>query len=272
MSIRHPTQRSEAIGKRRGIIFASVVGTLLLAYILKLYSLQIVRGSEYQSRATQVAQRVVPIPAQRGEIFDRDATAPIVFNIDSFAVDVIPRELAQAEEYDVKERLSLVLGVSISDIEERLSSTRTSQIRPTEVAENVSKSAVFSIAENIDMYPGVTWRNNPIRNYIESGSISHVTGYVSDITTEELRVLYNQGYSSGDEIGQSGIERVYDDLLRGTEGAQYRTVDATGRLVNLPNERLIPPVNGSALFSRLISTCRNWSNELLEIEPDRQLY
>ena len=245
MSGSNLSRRPTAISRSRGYIFASIVGVLVFVYVAKLFSLQIVRGYEFQNRATQVAQRVVPIPAQRGEIFDRNADVPIVLNIDSFAVDVIPAEMALADDPEVKDRLSALLGISRSEIDDLITPARSHLFQPIEIADKVPQATIFFIAENIDKFAGVTWHNKPIRSYLESGSISHALGYVNDITTEELQVLYNRGYSSGDVIGKRGIERTYDKLLRGSDGAQYRTVDVTGRRIEAPDERLIAPENGN---------------------------
>ncbi len=80
-------------------------------------------------------------------------------------------------------------------------------------------------------FPGVLWRSKPIRNYIETGSISHVLGYVGDITREEIQVLYNKGYAPNSELGKSGLEKQYDIYLRGKEGIRYNTVDVKGRQI-----------------------------------------
>ncbi len=177
----------------------------MLLYVAHLFSLQIVRGYEFQNRATQVAQRVVPIRAQRGEIYDRNADVPIVMNIDSFAVDIIPAELPTDRADEVVRRLADFLGISVESIVERLPPERARLYVPVEIASKISSETIFRIAEHIDKFPGVTWHNKPIRSYLETGSISHVLGYVNDITTEELQILYNLGYSAGDVIGKRGV-------------------------------------------------------------------
>jgi penicillin-binding protein 2 len=70
-----------------------------------------------------------------------------------------------------------------------------------------------------------------MRNYVDSRSLSHILGYVGDITRDELTMLYNRGYQQGDVIGKAGIERQYDELLRGREGRETRTVDVRGRRI-----------------------------------------
>ena len=220
----------------------------MLVYAAYLFSLQIVRGFEYKSRATQVAQRITPIPAQRGEIYDRNADVPIVLNIDSFAVDVIPAELPAERYDDVTLRLSTILDIPVGSIREKLTSDRMHLYRPIEIASKTPVETIYFLAEHIDMFPGVAWHNKPIRSYLETGTISHVLGYVNDITTEELQILYNRGYKSGDVLGKRGMELEYDAILRGIDGAHYGTVDVRGRSVDNTGERTIAPQNGKDII------------------------
>ena len=71
-----------------------------------------------------------------------------------------------------------------------------------------------------------------MRNYVETGSISHVIGYVGDITKEEINVMYNQGYKANSIVGKTGIEKQYDKDLQGTPGRESRTVDARGHIIS----------------------------------------
>ena len=72
-------------------------------------------------------------------------------------------------------------------------------------------------------------------------------GYVGDITKDELKLLYNQGYQSGDVIGKAGIEKQYDMELRGRDGVEYRTVDVRGKSVRADEGSVVPPIQGSNL-------------------------
>ena len=73
--------------------------------------MQIVNGYEYKEKAQQVALRSVAIPAQRGEIFDRHFDTPLVTNIDSFAIDLVPAEVPDGELNTVIKQLANVIHV-----------------------------------------------------------------------------------------------------------------------------------------------------------------
>ena len=230
--------------KGRAIILIVIVAFTFLGYVVYLFSLQIVKGFEYQDMARRVSQRMIPIPSPRGEIYDKNGDLPIAINIDSYAVDIIPAEVPKGYIDSLKRELSILLSIPIEEFDKRLLPSMYHLYQPVEIADNISVEKIYYLAEHIDEYPGVTWHNKPIRSYLETGSIAHVIGYVNDITTEELQILYNKGYKSGDVLGKRGIEKQYDQILRGKDGARYSTVDVRGRGVEAGAETIIEPVLG----------------------------
>jgi penicillin-binding protein 2 len=215
-------------------------------YLLKLFTLQIVQGEQYRTRSVRISRTVSTIAAQRGEIFDRNASLPMVINTDSFAVDLTPGEIPSEYFNTVLTKLAEYLGVSKSSLDKKIPSSSRRSFTPIEVKTNVPFEIISNIAENLTDLPGVSWRNKPVRNYLETGSISHVLGYVGDITSEELKLMYNQGYNSSSIVGKTGIERQYDSLLQGESGSISRTVDVHGRILNEPPV-IVPPKSGKNL-------------------------
>jgi penicillin-binding protein 2 len=193
--------------------------------------MQVLSGELYRSRAQNIARRTTIISAQRGEIYDRNFNQPLVLNTDSFAVSITPAEVPKGSMPELFDRVASILGVSREQIERRIPVQYYYLYQPVEVAVNVSFNTIAVLAENVDTLPGVSWQSKPMRNYIESGSLSHIIGYMGDITRDELTMLYNQGYQQGDMIGKAGIERQYDEILRGKDGWETRTVDVQGRRV-----------------------------------------
>ncbi|GMO39402.1 MAG: penicillin-binding protein 2 [Termitinemataceae bacterium] len=207
------------------ILFIAV----FVIYSIKLFSMQILQGDVYRSRADDIAKRTSVIPSQRGEIFDRSYSSPIVFNTDSFAVHISPAEIKRTEIDDVINRVAEFLNIPYDQIIKKLPAGYYSLYQPQEIASNIPYKTIAAIAENIDTLPGITWQSKPVRNYRETGSLSHVVGYVGNITRDELTTLYNAGYQPQDVIGKDGIEKQYDNLLRGKDGVETRIVDVRGR-------------------------------------------
>jgi len=231
--------RTIALGVLVSLVFALLLG--------QLFYLQVIRGWEFKRRARAVVRRELPIPAQRGEIFDRHYDFPLVVNQDSFAVDLIPAEVPAGSRTELFERVAAALGITVEDIENKVPPRFYHLYQPIEVKGGVGFETVAYLAEHLAEFPGVAWHNKPIRNYLAMHSLSHVIGYVGDINREEIQVLYNQGYSFGTVLGKSGVEKQYDLLLRGKDGKRFRTVDVREKYLKGKPEEDIPPEPGKNL-------------------------
>ena len=228
------------------VILGFLICILFIVYALKLFSLQVVEGAQYRKQAQTISSQMRTIDAQRGEIFDRNATMPMVINTDSFAVDLTTAEIPQGHYDSVVSRLASFLGVSKNDIDKKIPKDHRKSYVALEVLSNVPFSVISRIAENSTDLPGVSWRNKPIRNYVETGSIAHVVGYVGDITNEEIKSMYNitdskgrRVYSNKSVVGKTGIEKQYDLLLQGIQGRESHTVDVRGHI--LSDEPIVEP-------------------------------
>ena len=227
-------------------LFSIFVFFILIAYSYRLFTMQIIHGDQFKQKSQNISKRTTLIPAQRGEIFDREANTPMVLNIDSFAVDIVPGEVPRQEFDTVINRLSSILQIPVSQIEKKLPVSVRRDFRSIQIKSNVDYSMIVQVAENIDSLPGVSWHSKPVRNYVDTRSFSHIIGYVGDITTDELTRFYNKGYTSNSIIGKTGIEKQYDEILRGTDGVESRTVDAKGRYIE--NTTVVtPPKMGNNL-------------------------
>jgi penicillin-binding protein 2 len=233
--------------KGRTIALGAVVSLVFVLLIGQLFYLQVIRGWEFKRRARAVVRRELPIPAQRGEIFDRHYDFPLVVNQDSFAVDLIPAEVPAEHRAELFKRVAEALGITVEDIENKVPPRFYHLYQPIELKGGVGFETIAFLAEHLSDFPGVAWHNKPIRNYLAMGSLSHVIGYVGDINREEIQVLYNQGYSFGTVLGKSGVEKQYDLLLRGKDGTRFRTVDVREQYLKGRPEEDIPPEAGKNL-------------------------
>jgi penicillin-binding protein 2 len=245
------TLRDRSSLRRRVDALATISILLFASYTLYLFYLNVIKGNEYRNRATSIARQTTSLPAQRGEIYDQAYSLPLVLNTDSFAIDLIPAEIPENRRDDVFGRLAAVAPISLETIHRRVPPSTYHLYQAIEIAGPVAYSVVASIAERIDEFPGVSWHSEPVRNYLETGSLSHVIGYVGDITRDELKVLYNQGYQSGDLIGKAGIEKQYDSLLRGTDGREYRRVDVRGKSLGTAATTVEAPLMGKNIVLTL---------------------
>ncbi len=229
--------------KIRLIFLGFLIFSVFLGFSIHLFNLQIVENLLWEDRAKAVSSRSEPLLAQRGLIWDRNVDEPLAMNIDSFAVHIIPAEIKPLTPETLASALAAVLGISVDDITAKIPSIWTNSWNPVEIKKGVSYQTIVQLAESIEDYPGVGWSSKPYRWYNDVGSISHVLGYVGDITVEELQLLYNQGYENTANLGKTGVEKTFDSILRGKEGRIYRTVDVKGRSQS-EGEEVVPPENG----------------------------
>jgi penicillin-binding protein 2 len=223
-----------------------IVAGSIVIYAITLGSMQIVNFGEYQKRAKEIASREAVILAQRGEIYDRNNDLPLVMNIPSFALYAVPGEMSIDQKEKLIVNCSEYLGIDEAEVRKKIPIDSEGSFLPVEIKDAVQYEDISFIAEHIEEFPGISWQSKPIRGYPESGSISHILGYVGNITSEDLQILYNKGYDRNSTIGKSGIEKQYDLLLRGTDGSRLRTVDVKGRRIEADSQ-IIPPANGSNL-------------------------
>ncbi|MDR0997958.1 MAG: penicillin-binding protein 2, partial [Treponema sp.] len=255
MSLTEPANQGDERPESRIHVLRAIFILIFVIYTLRLFSMQILSGELYRSRAQNIARRTTIIPAQRGEIYDRSFTSPLVMNTDSFAVSITPAEVPRGDLSDLIGRVAGILGIPREQIDRQIPAQYYYLYHPIEIASNVPFNIIAALAENVDTLPGLSWQSKPMRNYADTGSLSHILGYVGDITRDELTMLYNQGYQQGDLIGKAGIERQYDSILRGKAGQETRTVDVRGRRISgEANNTREPPVMGKNLVLTIDSS------------------
>lgn len=236
---------------------------LFVSYSVYLLYMQTIRGGEYRNRATKISQQSNRLPSQRGEIYDRTYSVPLVQNTDSFAIDLVPADLASEKRESVFSRLSSILDMPIEDIRKKVPPAYYHLYQPIEILGSASYATVTALAERIDEFPGISWHSKPMRNYLDTGSLSHVLGYVGDITKDELKLMYNQGYKPGDVIGKAGIEKQFDMTLRGRDGREFRTVDVKGKNIASEQINVDPPVMGSNIVLTIDNSIQKLAEKAL---------
>ncbi|MCI7534872.1 MAG: penicillin-binding protein 2, partial [Treponema porcinum] len=91
-----------------------------VVYFYRLFYLQVIQGAEYRTQSKTISSQVNTIPAQRGEIFDRNANLPMVINTESFAVEITPGEIPSGMYDTVVTKLASMLGISKYDIDKKI--------------------------------------------------------------------------------------------------------------------------------------------------------
>ena len=203
---------------------------MLVIFILaaRVGYLQIYDGEYYSRLADGNRIRIIPSVAPRGTFFDRNGQL-LVTNRPGFVVSLLP--LTEPISPQVVERVSKLLNVPVEEIERKISVHYS--FDPIRIKSDVTPDIVTIIEEQKYDYPGVVIEVQPIRNYILKQECAHTLGYVSEISDAELEAKKDQGYKSGDIVGQFGLERVYDKYIRGVDGGEQVEVDVGGKPVQI---------------------------------------
>jgi penicillin-binding protein 2 len=218
----------------------------LLATIVVLWSirLQVFEGKKYSRLSEENRIRRNFDPAPRGRILDRHGRE-IANTRPGFYVSVVRAVIDE----NTLSTLSNILGIKKDEIIEK-SQIEKNSFSPVKIAHDISYAQLSAIEEQSDAFSGVEVGVEPLRNYSYGDLFFHVVGYVGEITCEEIE--RDRTYILGDYIGKMGLERYYENILRGTNGVEYVEVDARGKEVSkITEKRSIPPTPGVDLITTM---------------------
>lgn len=232
-------QARAGIPRLRLGVLAVVVLSLFSTLFARLWYLQVVETDAAQVEADDNQVRVVYEPAQRGRILD--ARGRVIVENRPSEVVTVERDAARRRP-DVMARLSRLLGVPVERLQDRVEDSRYSRYRGVPLAEDVPEAIVVHLREYASEFPGVEAARRAVRQYPHGSLAAHLLGYVGEITEAELDQREGRGYRLGDDIGKSGVEREFDEVLRGQAGVTSLQVDAAGRVVRTLDHQ--PPVTG----------------------------
>jgi penicillin-binding protein 2 len=134
----------------------------------------------------------------------------------------------------VVEELARILEREPAQLQTQVDHARRAGLPPLTLARGLDFAILSLLEERMEHLPGVQVRPEPARRYRFGPLASHLIGYVGEVSEEEVsRSGEEKGYRQGDLIGRSGVERTYEEALRGEDGVEYVQVDALGRRVNL---------------------------------------
>lgn len=205
------------------LIFVVICFSIL---VISLWYLQMIKGDEFKERAVENCIRALVEDAPRGRIYDRQEKL-LVTNRPVVVVSVIPAEVDDLEK--LSERLSRIIGISPEEISQTVKNHRENPFKPVKILDDCKTNKIVEIEERKDELKGVVLEVKPRRDYLYHEFAAHSLGYVGEIDKEELQQFGNPKFQGGDIIGKAGLEKYYDDILRGEKGGKEVEVDALGQ-------------------------------------------
>jgi len=217
------------LGSRLSVL-KYVMVAVFSALSISFWVLQVVQHAKFEEMAENNHQRTLALRAPRGLVFDRDGKV-LVENRHSYSISIV-REHTKDLGRTVR-MLAGVLGMdedAVRVIVER--HRREPSYRPIIVVPNATLTQVTAVTARRLELPDVYVEQVPTRSYPEMGA--HLFGYVGEVN--DAQVSGDEGLKSGDIVGQSGIEKVYNATLRGEDGAKRVVVNSVGREIRTLEE------------------------------------
>lgn len=258
-------------------LIGAVVLFLLVAIgaITRVGYLQIAYGSDFRAQAVGNSQRLLPIPAERGLIFDRNGVQ-LIKNVPKFSLALIPQDLPRDEDEReaVITRLAWLTDQEPDVLRETLEQYGSYSYESVTIIDDMDYEHALSVQIAAADLPGLRIQRGSKRLYLHTGAgvqdgeeeigdgLSHVLGYIGKLSPDELAERYDAGYLPTDDIGKTGVERSYETFLRGTYGQQRIEVDAAGREQAVLAEQ--PPTHGHHLTLTIDSKIQQILQDVLE--------
>ncbi|MEP7076552.1 MAG: hypothetical protein ABI878_12160, partial [Acidobacteriota bacterium] len=222
---------AQNLGARVGTI--QIVAFVLLALLgVRLYFLQIVKGDYYSERAENQRIRMIPIPAPRGAIFDRNGKL-LVDSRPTYNVVLSNEPIKKIDVTDRIDEYARGLGLDHQFVLDRLALIKKQNDFETMVLkDNATMQDITWVESHTLEYPELRVELQPQRFYPLHTVLAHVLGYVGEISPNQLESAEykDRGFRPGDVIGKGGLEQYYDEFLRGKPGYRKVIVDSRGRV------------------------------------------
>lgn len=211
---------------RRALIIGAGQTALFGILAVRLGYLQLVEQEKFQtlSDRNRISTRLVP--AGRGEIMDRFGV-PLAINTQNFRAFIVPEQAEDVEK--TLDLLSQFIPVTEEEKQEVLvEMARVRQFTPLLVKENLTWDDMARVEMNLPRLPGVSIDEGEIRSYPFGEATAHIIGYVGRVSQAELTddpIMSLPGF----RIGKNGVEKEFDQILRGTAGSVQAEVNVVGR-------------------------------------------
>ena len=189
---------------------------------------QVVQHNKFQLKAETNRLRPISLTPPRGTIFDRNGRV-IAENVPGYSVKLIAQSVDSLRA--VLARVREFVPLDDAQVAETLERYQRARYQPAPVFGDASFDIIAKLEEHRAMLPGLVIQAEPKRVYPAGKSVAHLAGYVSEVTEADLKADNYPDAVLGSIVGKAGLEREYDDTLRGNEGVRYIEVNARGRLV-----------------------------------------
>tara|TARA_R110002167_G_scaffold21753_7_gene78601 strand:- start:509 stop:2383 length:1875 start_codon:yes stop_codon:yes gene_type:complete len=241
----------------RKILLSSIIIVIAITFLGRLSYLQIFSFSTDHVLEDPAIKAIYDYP-ERGYIYDRNGKL-LVGNDPAYDVMVIPREVKPLDTLEFCD----LLGINKEKFIDKLRRARVYSPRlPSVLVPQLSKQDYAKLQEKMRKYKGFYIQKRSLR-YYDTPSAANVLGYISEVNEGDLAV--NKHYKQGELKGRTGVERYYEDLLRGRKGVQYIQKDRFNRDIGPYKEGAIDtlPEQGKQISITIDKTLQEYGELLM---------
>ena len=244
MSTLHPHLLDRRLRAVRMFVWV-VLGVLLVAF----FRTQILGHGKYQLQSQSNRLRQIPLPAPRGLIFDRNGKV-LADNVPGYTVSLLPGPPANLRA--TLARIAPIARLDNAAIQRVLQRAARAPYQPALVVADVPFAIVSALEERRLEIPGLLIQTEPKRYYPDTTIAAHLVGYLGEVTEGERATRRFGAVRLGGLVGKDGLEREYDDSLRGADGVRFVEVSALGHLVREAEAvQTLEPVPGTELHTTI---------------------
>ncbi len=223
MNAFHPHLLDRRLGMARTGVWI-VLGIMVMSF----FRTQILGHGKYQLQSETNRLRPIPLPAPRGVIYDRTGHV-MAENVPGYTVSLLPGP--EANLRSTLARIAAIANIDSAEIERVLQRAHKAPYQPALVLGDAPFRVVSALEERRVAIPGLLIQSEPKRYYPDTGVVAHLVGYLGEVTEAERATPRFKMVRLGGLVGKYGLEREYDDTLRGSEGVRFVEVSARGQMV-----------------------------------------
>jgi penicillin-binding protein 2 len=241
-----------ALLRRRASFIAYCFVAILFVLAFGFWNAQVVQSNYYEQKAEANKIREIALRAPRGRIYDRYHRI-LADNRPSYDIILIRENMSTGNPHTVEQTVAMLsAGISMSkdDLKERINrKKREPKFRPITLKEDVSVGDISFVRAHALELPEISIELQPRRRYLQDNMAAHAMGYVGEVTETELATPEFVDYKSGNQVGKTGLERQYNNLLVGKDGFKRVVVNSFGREMGKLSEE--PYVAGNDLVTTI---------------------
>ena len=240
--MKNPAAEADQFQRRAFIGFIGIavaISGLCLGY----FRLQVLQHEEYRTRSEANRIKPRPVVPARGLIYDRNGKL-LADNVPAYRLEVVPEQTGDLDA--TLKALNELIGLAPEELQQFRANRRATRVfRPVVLKLRLSEEQRARLAVNRHRFPGVDVVPYLTRRYPYGELFAHVVGYVGRLDADDLEALGDSKYAALTHVGKSGLERKYEDRLRGEIGYENVEQNVEGRVLRVVNN--VPSLPGADL-------------------------